>query len=248
MGRMTLRDELLRSGNWLFRWRSYVPLLFLPVLVFSMRDFHRRLDSDLADEIWELGCLLVAACGMAIRALAVGHAPAGTSGRTTRRQRADVLNTTGLYSVMRHPLYLGNFVIWMGLALFAHTWWLVLIVALAFWLYYERIIYAEEEFLRAKFGAEFQRWADATPCFLPSFRRWQPPALPFSWKSVLAREYSTLFATILTFFFLEVTGDYFDGELPHVDVGWIVLTSLGAVAFLVLRWMKRSGRLTVEGR
>ena len=32
-----------------------------------------------------------------------------TSGRNTHDQVADSLNTSGIYSIVRHPLYVGNF-------------------------------------------------------------------------------------------------------------------------------------------
>ncbi|MGB8874133.1 MAG: hypothetical protein WCC75_12145, partial [Desulfobaccales bacterium] len=45
-----------------------------------------------------------------------GLPPRGTSGRNTQGQVAETLNTTGIYSLVRNPLYLGNFLIWLGLS------------------------------------------------------------------------------------------------------------------------------------
>lgn len=90
-----------------------------------------------------------------IRIFTIGHTSKRTSGRNTKRQIADTLNTTGIYSVVRHPLYLGNFFMFLGVMLFAHLWWLLLIYILVFWLYYERIMFAEEAFLRKNFGDEY---------------------------------------------------------------------------------------------
>jgi len=245
---MTFKDQLLSWGNFLFRWRSYLPLLFLPLFVLALKDFNDLMGSETFDHLWEVFCLAVAGSGLSMRVLTVGYVPAHTSGRNTKRQEAGTLNTTGMYSAVRHPLYLGNFLIWLGIALFAHTWWLVLIAILAFCIYYERIIFAEEEFLRTRFGAEFEEWAGRTPTFVPAFRNWKPATLPFCWKSVLAREHSTLFATILMFFSLEVTGDFFAGKMPHADLGWVLLTSVASVGYIMLRWMKKKKLLSVEGR
>jgi protein-S-isoprenylcysteine O-methyltransferase Ste14 len=222
--------------------------LFLPIVVPAMKDFDYFGGSESLDHLWEVICLAFAATGLLVRVLTVGYAPADTSGRNTREQKATALNTTGLYSIVRHPLYLGNFLIWLGVSLFPHLWWFALIAILAFWIYYERIMFAEEEFLRTKFGAAFEEWAAQTPAFFPDLRGWRSPILAFSWKTALAREYSTLFATIVTFFFLEVAGDFFAGKMPHVDLGWLLLLAVGCVVYILLRWMKKRKLLWVDGR
>jgi protein-S-isoprenylcysteine O-methyltransferase Ste14 len=245
---MILKDEMARSGRTLFRWRSYVPLFVLLVVAYGLANFHYLGDSEVLDVVWELVCLTVAACGLGFRALTVGFAPAHTSGRNTKRQEAASLNATGMYSIVRHPLYLGNFLIWLGITLFPHDPWVVLVAVLAFWVYYERIMLAEEDFLESRFGAAFSEWAERTPAFLPAFRNWVPPGLPFSWRATLARENSTWFATIATFFALELAGDFFAGRDPSVDLGWLLLFSAGLTAYIVLRWMKKHHRLDVDGR
>jgi protein-S-isoprenylcysteine O-methyltransferase Ste14 len=245
---MALRDELARSGAHLFRWRSYLPLLFLPVILLALVNFTYIGGSERLDDLWDSFCLGVAALGLTLRVLTVGYVPRHTSGRNTREQKAATLNTTGMYSVVRHPLYLGNFLIWLGIALFAHTWWLLMVTVLAFWIYYERIMLAEEEFLRTRFGVEFEEWAARTPAIIPAFRHWRTPALPFSWKSVLARENSTLLATVVVFFTLEVAGDFFAGKLTHIDLGWEFLLSASCTIYVVLRWMKTRRMLSIDGR
>jgi len=246
---MALREDMVRSGRVLFRWRSYLPLLFLPILVVSLVDVARIGDSEsLGQLLWEAVGGAIAAAGLALRAFTVGYAPAHTSGRNTDRQVAAALNVKGMYSIVRHPLYVGNFMIWLGVASYAHTGWLVLVTVLVFWLYYERIMLAEEEFLSDRFAGEFEAWAARTPAFIPTLRNWIPSDLPFSCKTVLARENSTVLATIVIFFLLEVTGNFFAGKLPHVDLGWVLLIAAAVVTYGVLRWMKKHNRLAVEGR
>ena len=245
---MILKDEMARSGRYLFRWRSYLPLLPLLFVVYGLAHFSYLGDSEVLDVVWEVLCLGVAACGLALRVLTVGFVPARTSGRNTMQQEAGNLNTTGMYSIVRHPLYLGNFLIWLGIALFPHDPWVVLVAVLVFWVYYERIMLAEEDFLQSRFGAAFTTWAGRTPAFLPAFRNWVPPALPFSGRTVLARENGTWFATIATFFALELAGDFFAGQKPRVDLGWLLLFVAGLVGYIVLQWMKKHHRLDIDGR
>src|SRR5438132_991783 len=115
---MPLKEELQQQGDWLFRWRSYVPLALVPVLLAAIVTEEPPVRSP-ADRWWMLFCLGVSLVGLGIRVLTVGFVPRGTSGRNTRRQMARQLNSTGMYSVVRHPLYLGNMVIWLGIAMTA---------------------------------------------------------------------------------------------------------------------------------
>ncbi|HEU0053094.1 MAG TPA: hypothetical protein VFQ39_07945, partial [Longimicrobium sp.] len=91
-----MRDHFVRSGNWLFRWRSYLPLLLLAVVLLGVRDFTYPQGSPALDEAWEALCFAIGAAGLLVRAAALGYAPEGTSGRNTRKQVAQVLNTTGM--------------------------------------------------------------------------------------------------------------------------------------------------------
>lgn len=247
---MALREEFVRSGNWLFRWRSYLPLLvFVPVLI-AMRHFAFPGGSLTRDRLWEGACLLVSMLGLAVRAVTVGHTPAGTSGRNTREgQVASVLNTTGLYSVVRHPLYLGNFFMWFGIALLPRSLWVAVLVPLLFWLYYERIMFAEEEFLRESFGDAYEEWASRTPAFIPRLSGWRPAALPFSARNVLRREYSGFFAVVASFTILDAVGESVALGRLHIDTLWVVIFVAGLIIYATLLELKRRSRvLKVEGR
>ncbi len=195
-------------------------MLLIGIFVLALRDYEYPAHSERLDALWEALCLTVSCFGLAIRVATIGHTPKRTSGRNTKQQVADTLNTTGLYSVVRHPLYLGNFVMWLGIALFVHLWWLILIYTFAFWLYYERIMFAEEEFLRKKFGDEFLTWAEFTPAFIPRFNTYVKPNLPFSLKNVLRREYNGFFVVIVVLFILEVAGDLIAEHKFEVDSYW----------------------------
>ena len=205
---MRLTERFVREGHWLFRHRGYLPLVLLPLVLLAMREFQYPEANHRLDLLWEGACLSVSLAGLAVRAVAVGCSARGTSGRNRHAQVADSLNTTGMYSIVRHPLYVGNYLMWLGVTALPRVWWLPLLVSLAFWLYYERIMLAEEEFLSERFGEEFAEWAERTPAFLPRLGLWRPAACPFSLRLVLQREYAGLFLLVLTFWAVELTGDF----------------------------------------
>ncbi|HEX5472733.1 MAG TPA: isoprenylcysteine carboxylmethyltransferase family protein [Lacipirellulaceae bacterium] len=245
---MALVEEFQSQGQWLFRWRSYLPLILLPLIGVAMTTADLRSQARL-DESWDYFCLAVSFLGLIVRVLTVGCVPQQTSGRNTTELIADELNTTGMYSIVRHPLYLGNFLIGFGVSLVQCAWWLPVIYSLAFWLYYERIMFAEEAFLLQKFGDDYRRWAAVTPAFLPRFSKWRAALLPFSWLHVLRREYTGLITVILCH-----TGQVFFERLitDHRIVWeafWATLLFSGLTAYFSLRWLTRNTTLlNVPGR
>lgn len=251
---MDLRGNFEKTGAWLFLRRSYLPLLVLPIVVLELRGFSYPGGSHTLDVRWEMLCLGVGLVGLAVRCCTVGFVPHGTSGRnTTAGQVALSLNTTGPYSLARHPLYLGNYLLWLGPALFPRKWWVPVIVSLSFALYYERIALAEESFLRREFGPEFDWWAARTPAFWLFARgwreRWRRPSLPFSLRTVLRREYSALLGLVATLTALEIASDYAATGRVFFDELWLTLLLGTGVIYGILRFLKRHTRvLHVPGR
>jgi hypothetical protein len=137
----------------------------------------------------------------------------------------------------------------LGAALFAHLWWLTLIYVLMFWLYYERIIFAEEAFLKKKFGNKYSIWANVTPAIIPKLSNYRKADLPFSVRNVLRREFNGFFAVISVMFFFETAGEYFANGAFDYDLGWVVFLSIGFLVWMILRTLKKyTTLLEVEGR
>jgi len=120
---MALLEEFEKQGNWLFRYRGVLPLIILAVgaFIYIRAELNPSPSSFMEvnsyKSIYEISCLLVSLFGLAIRVYTIGHTPSKTSGRNIKEQVAESLNTTGIYSVVRHPLYLGNFFMWLGPAM-----------------------------------------------------------------------------------------------------------------------------------
>lgn len=246
---MSLRNELEKSGSWLFRHRTYLPLLIIPLFCLSFFSFSYLSDSHALNEKWQIFCLAVSFLGLAVRIATVGRAPIGTSGRNTREQVANTLNTTGMYSVVRHPLYLGNYLIFIGFALWPHVWWLPVLTTCLYVLYYERIMLAEESFLRQRFGEAFESWADRTPAIIPKFTGWKPSSVPFCWRTVAQREYNAFFVILSVFFLFDLIGDSIVDGSWHIGWNWFGIFIGGFVIFAVLRTLKKRTRLlNVAGR
>lgn len=250
---MALIDEMSVQGNWLFRWRSFVPVaLFALMLPPSLIGLHLPFGSYEFHAVWEWACFGLSMLGLAIRCATVGFVPVGTSGRGTTKLNARVLNTTGMYSLVRHPLYLGNYLVGLGVTLVWFDWWAPVIYSLCFWLYYERIMLAEEKYLRSLYGDEFEQWAAHTPSFLPrppQFARWKSPSLPFSFVSMIRREYSTFVLVVTLHAGMECIENFWlEGRLSF-GMEWGCILAVTLIVYLLMGLLKkRTELLRVEGR
>jgi protein-S-isoprenylcysteine O-methyltransferase Ste14 len=253
---MSLHDTMIKHGHTMFRLRSYLPLLLIGPLCFAFEESVQieNLVGDGLEDAWVLFCFILSLAGLAVRAATIGFVPAGTSGRNTQSQVANVLNTSGMYSIVRNPLYLGNFIIILGVMLSIKVWWLVLIGSLGFFIYMERIILAEEKYLSEKFGKTYDDWRAKTPVIIPNFKLWHAPSMKFSLKTVLKREYPGFIAIGAVFFVTEfITDIFFEGEglveWVSEDYIWVVGFGLMLTIGLTLRHLKKhTNVLKVEGR
>ncbi len=246
---MELREHFEASGEWLFRWRGWLPVILLtPLAAILLGDTWRNAHTA-AVVPWDFACFAVAGAGILVRIAVAGYAPAGTSGRNTRRQVARALNTTGAYSIVRHPLYVGNFLIGLGWVAFPGNGWLVFVYCLSFWLYYERIMLREEAFLRKEFGEEFVAWANRTPAFIPRTLRWTRPPLAFSVRTVVRREYHTFCLTVTIFILLRTIFVVAFLKTWRIEPFWAALALTDVMVFLTIRGLrKRTSLLKVVHR
>ncbi|EMF81457.1 phospholipid methyltransferase [Leptospira weilii serovar Topaz str. LT2116] len=250
---MALIEEFESQGNFLFRWRSYIPGIIL-VLCLGLLPFYRFPgDSYNYHLYYQSFCFVISILGLFVRSFVIGYAPARTSGRNTKEQVADLVNQEGIYSLIRHPLYVGNFLMYLGAVLFLKNFLIAAVFILFFWVYYERIMFAEEQFLRKKFGEAYLSWANNVPAFIPKFGDYKKPTLPFSVRNVIKREYPSLFGILVIFSVFDLAAVYFNEPVSNlveaIRIPQIVLFGGGLVFYVLTRIVVKTTKLLhVEGR
>ncbi len=144
-------------GEFFFRYRSYIPLPFILVMLLFMEPAFTSI----------LIGLVVALSGEAIRIWSVSLA--GSETRTTSGVGGTYLVTQGPYSIVRNPLYVGNILIYTGIGImsFALFPYLQIFAFLFFLFQYYCIILAEENILATKFGNVFTEYKNTVNRFLP---------------------------------------------------------------------------------
>lgn len=245
---MALVHSFEKNGNTLFKYRGQIPvvlfLLSIPAIYFTDYQF---IDScEHLDLILLITCAVFSFAGQVIRAIAIGTSNKHTSGRNTKEQVAEALNTKGIYSTVRHPLYLGNYFMWIGIVMFTYNIWFILAVSLLFWLYYERIMFAEERFLERKFGQDYVDWSMKVPPFWPSMKNHIKTEIPFSMKTILRREYSGITATIIGFVFVAFLREWFTTGEPKFKMIYGIVLAIALLITFILRTLKHNTKVLFE--
>ena len=174
-----------KMGNLFFKIRSFTPIPF----IFAMLYF--------AEPAWYTVVIGVPfiVIGELLRIWAVGYAGASTRARTLGAARD--LVTTGPYGYVRNPLYLGNFLLSLGVCLVANVYWLVAILIVGYFFQYLPIIALEEAYLLESCGSVYQTYREQVPRFIPQFHSY-PDASPhdFSFARAIKSEKRTLTAIV----------------------------------------------------
>lgn len=95
------------------------------------------------------------------------------------------LSTEGPYGLVRNPLYVGNFLIGLGVAIMGGRWGFVPVFLAAFLPVYRGLVAKEEKRLLELYGDAFVEYCRAVPRFVPRSLPWPLPAAPYDAKRML---------------------------------------------------------------
>ncbi len=240
--------SMVKIGNFLFHYRNGIfPATFLilvligqPKLLFGSQGWDMALDI--------IG-LLVSASGQLLRIVTIGYDYIRRGG-VNRKIQADRLVTGGMFSHSRNPLYLGNLLMFIGLTMVINSPIIYLIgIPLAFFVY-AAIIAAEEEFLRGKFGADYEDYCRRVNRLWPNLKGFSRSiaGMEFHWKRVIVKEYNTTFAWLLTALALIYwENQALLGEQAAAHSQWIAPSFATLVMLYFIVWrMKKTGRLRAD--
>ncbi len=233
-------------GRFVFKYRDYLaPAVGILILIYE--EPRPIFFSQRANWWLDLAGLVVALTGQIVRATVIGYAYI-VRGGANKQLAAPRLVREGFYAHSRNPMYVGNFLLLLGLALIYNAP-LVYLIGLpacvgGLW----AIVRSEEEFLRGKFGAEYEDYCRTVNRFLPDIRglRQTLSRMHFDWRRVLRKEYGTTFAwtstAILFLGYERVVWNGLEQSAGAVRALGAVWLTLG-MCYLCVRWLKKSGRL-----
>jgi protein-S-isoprenylcysteine O-methyltransferase Ste14 len=170
---------------WLRRYRRYLPVPLVLVTLGCLRPVApggSMILDTLADGMGIGLCLL----GQWMRVWAWGSN--ATVGKWGVRDR-------GPYAMMRHPLYVGNFLILLGLVVVFHNPWAYPLWLLPFAYLYHVITAMEEKRMHRRFGVDYHNYTHKeVPRFLPALDNLGVAlrtTRPFGWRFASWKEYES---------------------------------------------------------
>ncbi len=233
-----ITDRQLNQGNFLFRYRGILPV---PIILGSILFYY--FNTNLISDIQYIVCLTISLSGLLVRMLTIGFVYNKTSGKNTKKQIAEKLNTSGIYSLLRNPLYLANYLNWLGVVLLLSNELITLIVSSLFGILYYKIILVEENFLLQKFKEEYKSYCSNTPRILPSFKTWKKPINNFNLKKSLVNIKNGLLSISLLFFIINSIENYkVDSEI--INTNWTFCLMIFSLIFYIYMKLSVNPKLT----
>lgn len=90
-------------------------------------------------------------------------------------RKNDEVVRSGVFSVVRNPLYVFSFIAMVGIGLQSGMLLVTVVLIIAFVLYYPLVVAKEEAFLENKFGEPYLKYKQEVPRWLPNLKLWNEP-------------------------------------------------------------------------
>ena len=185
-------------GDLLFKYRGQIPV---PFLITGLFLFYISKMNPINHDHY-IHCFLISLTGIIVRIFTVGFTFDKTSGKNTEGQLAEKLNITGIYSLLRNPLYLANYLNWLGIILLFSNFLVTISLTIFFCFYYYYIILTEEDFLLKKFKEKYKIYFKETPRIIPTLKNWKKPETKFNFFKTIVNIKNGLLGISIIFYLI----------------------------------------------
>jgi len=238
---------MVSIGNFFFKYRNYIFIfLYLALFIPSPDLFSREVFGEKYYLYPIVLGLLVTISGQAIRGATIGLAYIIRGGKD-KKVYAEKLVTEGIFNHCRNPLYVGNILMLLGVGILANSLIYVGILIPLFLFIYQAIVLAEENFLRNKFGEQFNAYCRRVNRWVPDLRGIGHTfeGMHFNAARWIAKEHNTQFVwllgilLILMFKYPQLTNN---DEARRNTILFIVIPVLTLI-YLYVKYLKRTHKL-----
>lgn len=237
---------MISIGNFFFKYRNFLFIfLYLALFIPSAPLFR---ESVFGPDYWLyplIGGLIITLSGQLIRGVTIALAYIVRGGKD-KKVHAEDLVTQGIFNHCRNPLYVGNILMLVGVGVLINSLLFTAVFIPLFLFIYQAIVLAEENFLRGKFGPQFDQYCNRVNRWLINFNGIGATfsSMSFNAKRWLIKEYNTQtvwllgIVVILLYYYPQLTN--FNTTLR--DTIFAVSCFLLACYYLTIRYLKKSGK------
>ncbi|MFI5453318.1 methyltransferase family protein [Pedobacter sp. UC225_61] len=236
---------MIAIGNFFFKYRNFLFIfLYLALFIPSPQLFK---ESTFGPNYYLYPLIIglfITILGQLIRGIAIALAYIVRGGKD-KNVYADHLVVEGFFNHCRNPLYVGNILMLVGVGILINSLLFIIIFIPLFLFIYQAIVFAEENFLRKKFGEQFNAYCARVNRWWINFNGLGKTInnMAFNGKRWLIKEYNTQtvwlagIIIILLFYYPQLTQG--DEELRN-KIG-IAAAIVLAIYYLSIRYLKKSG-------
>lgn len=238
---------MIAIGNFFFRYRNLLFIFLYLALFIPSPDIFTPAGLGPRYYLWPIVIgLLVTVAGQVIRGATIGLAYIIRGGKD-HKVYAEELVTQGIFNHCRNPLYVGNILMLLGVGILSNSLIYVGILIPLFLFIYQAIVLAEENFLRGKFGAQFEAYCRRVNRWVPDLRGIAQTfeGMHFNANRWILKEYNTQFVwlvgitLILLFKYPELT--HFNAAARNA---WLaVVLPVLLLIYLLVKYLKKTGKM-----
>lgn len=235
---------MISIGNFFFKYRNIIFLFFYLALFIPSWPVFTESNAGAGYFWWPLIIgLIITFSGQAIRAISIGLAYIIRGGKDGKVYAEDLV-TQGMFNHCRNPLYVGNILMLVGVGILSNSLFYVAVMLPVFMFIYQAIVLAEENFLRNKFGGQFDEYCKRVS------RWWINPAgmsntfseSTFNWRRYILKEYNTIYIW-LTGITLLILLKY-NNNIEQRNLLLVIILPILLALYLITRYLKKSGKVT----
>lgn len=233
---------MISIGNFFFKYRN---LIFIALYIALFIPSPSLFGED--NYLWPIVLgLIITVTGQFIRAATIGLAYIIRGGRDGKVY-AEELVTQGIFNHCRNPLYVGNILMLLGVGVLSDSLIYIAILIPLFLFIYQSIVLAEENFLRSKFGAQYDAYARRVPRWLIKLTGLGETTsnMHYNWRRYLIKEYNTLWVwlTGITLVLVYKHPQIYGGDRDKAIMILVIVLPILLAGYLIIRYLKKSGKL-----
>ena len=165
----------------------------------------------------------------------VGHVKVNWTQRWRGDRKIGSLVTAGPYAYVRHPLYVGTFLIGIGVCLIASNAWVAAAALGVFVAVYRRKMAQEERLMGQELGAPYLAYHAAVPRWLPVRGRYRARHGRWSWQGIIAsKEWKTLIWVLVVIMALYLREEFIEEREFFPPDKWVKQAAMLAAGFLLI--------------